>query len=332
MMEKIPKGFKPTSILIAGLVLFLIGFAQADFKLSGLSTAKPYDEKVYTDDNVTQITVQDDNVPVEFAAYDENYVSVRYFENKEYQYRIENKNGRLSFEKLDYNKWYDHLFSFEWDVQDIKLVVYVPKSFQGAVAIKTSNGDIDFDGVHTAETTLSTSNGKVTVRDADIQGNLEVKTSNGKVRVDSVNVQANGNAKIRTSNSGVECTGLQTSTIEVKTSNGTVSMKDTTAALDVVVSTDSGRIVLDRVAAAQNVVADTSNSSIELSGAEVGKSISCTTSNGKITGTIVGRIEDFSITSHTSNGENNLPKKTDNGAKTANFRTSNSDIDIQFRQ
>ena len=324
------KVFVPASILIAGLVLFFVGFAMAGFQLEELSTAIPYEEKTYTDEHVASIVVKDSNVPVEFAVSKENRVTVRYFENEEYQYTIENQNGRLSIEKANHRKWYLHMFSFEWATQDVKLVVMVPESFQGDVAISTSNGQIDFSDGHVAKATLSTSNGRITVQNAETMGNLEVKTSNGRISLDRV--KAGGDAQLVTSNANIEVTELTASNIDVKSSAGNISINNTTAALDIKVKSSNGQVVLDQVSAARNVNADTSNSGIKLTKLNVGRSVSCGTSNGKISGTIVGRMEEFSITSSTTNGDNNLPKKTDNGEKNANFKTSNSDIEIAFEK
>ena len=91
------------------------------------------------------------------------------------------------------------------------------------------------------------------------------------------------------------------------TSNGSVEMVD---------------VIADAVHAA------TSNAAIRVDHIDAG-SYELYTSNGAVSGVMPGKMEDYAISSHTSNGKNSLPENTF-GAIPFKVRTSNGAIRIAF--
>ena len=69
---------------------------------------------------------------------------------------------------------------------------------------------------------------------------------------------------------------------------------------------------------------------ILLENAAVGDTLSLTAKNGDITGTIVGRYEEFAIYTERKKGESNLPEQKTEGEKTLHVSSNNGDIDLSF--
>ena len=96
--------------------------------------------------------------------------------------------------------------------------------------------------------------------------------------------------------------------MDVKSSNGTLSARQVTAGDKLIMITSNGRISIDEAASAV----------FELS-----------TSNSSISGSVKGKRSDYTITSGTSNGDNNLGTGG-KGALVLTAHTSNGNINIRF--
>lgn len=157
---------------------------------------------------------------------------------------------------------------------------------------------------------LKTSNGNVSVNDVSLTGSMIATTSNGKIAV-----------------SNSTFTGM----FNLTSSNGEIKLEDV-AAKELSLQTNNGKIRLTKVSSEENLSARSSNSGIYIERIFAGKGIKLETSNGKISGSIDDAIRNFSITSHTSNGTNNLPSDLPGGSKELYAKTSNGKIDIKFEQ
>lgn len=93
------------------------------------------------------------------------------------------------------------------------------------------------------------------------------------------------------------------------TYNGSASISGviSNGALDI--ATSNGRLYLDRISF---------------------NSIIAESKNGSVSGVLAGSMDDYSISSHTANGSNNLPEEKAGGAKSLDARTYNGRIDITF--
>lgn len=317
------------SMFVAGLLIFIVGFASVGFDLARISTESAYIEKEFTElEEVTQIQVSTQNHAVEFVSTKEEQLHIRYFENEENTFLIENNGGHLRIEMKNNLKWYNRFFMFDLNSQDKKMVISVPESFKGEIDVKNSNGDIDFFSVQMQKMTVRNSNGKIVVSGLSITEELDAKTSNSSIRIE--NIQIGGNMKLTNSNGEITLRDADIDGKSIyKTSNSSINLVDLSGE-NFDLQTNNGKISLENITAQREILAKTSNSSIFLDHVDVEESISCTNSNGSIKGTIVGAMQDFSITSHTSNGNNNLPSDTNKGEKKAHFKTSNSSIQVNF--
>ena len=140
-----------------------------------------------------------------------------------------------------------------------------------------------------------------------------------------------GSIEADTSNGSVEAAGLSTeANLYLETSNAKIQLKNVHTTGKAALKTTNGKITLENVSAEKKLTADTSNADIEVKAISA-PGIFLDTSNGDIEGTILGSLNDYTISSHTSNGSNNLPASYNAGPGELSVTTSNADIEILFR-
>lgn len=117
--------------------------------------------------------------------------------------------------------------------------------------------------------------------------------------------------------------------LKVNTSDGRINISQVKAS-DILLSTSDGRITISEVNCS-NIKAKTSDGSIVVDQLDALKSIALSTSDGSIKGTLCGNVNDYSISSKTSDGSNNLPE-TSGGSKLLKVQTSDGSIKIYFEK
>lgn len=178
-------------------------------------------------------------------------------------------------------------------------------------------------------------------------GDLTVRNSNARVGVEGLfNLSK---VDVRTSNASVGLTGLKANEIIAASSNGRVVGDSVECAADLKLSTSNGTLRANNVKCGGHLAMTTSNGSVEMvdviadavyaatSNAAIrvdhiaAGSYELSTSNGSVSGVMPGKMEDYAICSHTSNGKNSLPENTF-GAIPFKVRTSNGAIRIAFAE
>lgn len=333
--------------LVAGLVIFGIGFWIADFNIKNLSCEEEYTEKTYDSSemyNAIVVTEEDTNVDIVKSEDDSFHIS--YFENEKRQYEINDSNDTLTLTVEDKHNWRDYVINLNFNEK--KTTIEVPEAFYGKIFTQTSNCDISISDVKTTDIETITSNDDVNISEVTCDGTLTATSSNGNIDIEKT--QIGGNAELKTSSNkmyitDVVCNGTLNATnsnadiivdntqiesdAKFKTSNNDIELTNTTCG-NLIVDTDNGNVDLSNVLSKTFLNITTSNDDVTFNSVEFGKGLDCKNSNGNVKGTIVGEAKDFSITSKTSNGDNNLPEKFIAGEKIMKIKTSNDDIEIQF--
>lgn len=296
-------------MLVSGILLLVIGYSIAGFNIKNISAEGEYMEKTYeSGSNITSVVVDDSNTGVEIKTSSDNRLHMTYYENEKEVYEITEENGTLHVKKKIIKKW--DLDFFNFDLKKKSLAISVPSGFDGSVWIKTSNGGIVADGMKVSEMKLRTSNGKIDAKNITSADFLEAQTSNGSVTVSDCTAAAE--VTCITSNSKVELNRVECESAQTESSNGGITVTS--------------------VNAKGSVDAKTSNGRIEFAKIEFGSELSLSTSNNGIRGEIDGRLADYTVTSRTSNGKNNLPESMKGGSKKISATTSNGSIDINFSE
>lgn len=273
-------------LIIAGLIVFLCGFANVGFDITKLDTNGEPIEKKYTASNGNlNINTELKNIKVILEPSRDSDIHVTYYENNTTYYDIYENNNELYIKKID--KPYNMVRIFSFEITNLSCKIYIPNGYDGEIFINTTND-------------------KVEINNIDIDGDINLKTTNDKIVL--YNIKGN--------------------TIDLKTTNGKIELNKVEGNM-IKLNTTNNKIILDNVKG-DTVKLQTTNGEIELNKVDVDSELSCLTTNDSITGTVIGNIDDFSITSKTTNDKNNLPAKSTSGDKYLSAITTNDKIKIDF--
>jgi DUF4097 and DUF4098 domain-containing protein YvlB len=154
--------------------------------------------------------------------------------------------------------------------------------------------------------TLDTSNASVNVSGLTAAGDVRIDTSNSTIEMNNVSATL---ASAHTSNGAVTLDKVIVSgTVDMRSSNSSLTARQVAAKDKLYLETSNGRVVVDQVTSA----------AIELK-----------SSNGSISGSVGGKRSDYTISSDTSNADDNLGDGG-NGPFRLTVNTSNGAINVSF--
>lgn len=254
--------------------------------------------------------------PIRVAPSGDSKVHLTYYTHPKDEYTAGVEDGVLTLNHLGKRRvraafsFSINLLLFKFNVSNGKafeeITLLLPPVFDGGVTIRNSNARVGVEGLfNLSKVDVRTSNASVGL--TGLKANeIIAASSNGRVIGDSVECAAD--LRLSTSNGSLKADNVKCGgRLVLTTSNGSVEMVDVIA--DVVhAATSNAAIRVDHIAAG----------SYELS-----------TSNGSVSGVMPGKMDDYAISSHTSNGKNSLPENTF-GAIPFKVRTSNGAIRIAF--
>lgn len=97
-------------------------------------------------------------------------------------------------------------------------------------------------------------------------------------------------------------------------------------------STTNEDISLPALAVTENITISCNGGNITFEKIDVGNGLSLTVKNGDISGTVIGRYDEFAIQSEIKKGESSLPDKKADGEKTLNVSGNHGDVNIGFTE
>jgi hypothetical protein len=178
----------------------------------------------------------------------------------------------------------------------------------------------DFDCTGGSYTVINKSKGKLRWNWSDHTPTITVmlpENYSGDVQVDTTNCyvklerfQKIGTIRCSTTNSAIMVNDISARSLSFMTTNAAIDLKE--------------------VAAAEKIEANTKNAQIGLLKVE-SPDISLQTTNALVTGTIVGREEDYTISAYTTNAVSNLQNRS-GGSKKLSVETTNAIINLNFEQ
>ena len=315
--------------IAVGLALCTTAFAVVRGDFSKLSTTSPYEEKSvsYAVGELAGITLLDRNTSVRLERSTDSEIHVTYFENAREEYRLSTSGGELRMEKVELNRWFDFI-GINFNFQDTSVVIAVPEDYKGWISLGTTNASL-------------------IASDLNLSGDLSLTSTNNAIRVTSV--ACIGHLKVETTNGGIDLVEVEAASIEGKSSNHSVVASQVKTTGDFILTTTNGGVDLDDVTAADLAVQSsnhalcakavitqgrlemrTTNGSIGVENVLPGQAVELVTTNSAIRGTILDRLEQYTIDSSTTNANKNLPDQYRAGPKSLIARTTNGKIEIDF--
>lgn len=251
-------------------------------------------EKEYEACNIKSIKVDINNSTVILKQNNNDNIKITYFTNKYCPKKIENIDGNITLEK--------DLTSQKSIMKQIigNFLIWTIHDPKTIIEIPRKCTNLKLD--------IHTNNAKALVDNITAK-NLNVKTSNGKIHISNLN---SNEVLLHTSNGGISADNTAVKSFNAKTSNGRIDLIDVNSPNKLHIKTSNGAISI------KNILSD---------------DISLVTSNGKIDGNIIGEINNYNISSKTSNGNNSLKvynNQNPNPNKNLLAHTSNGDIAVIF--
>jgi len=317
-----------STALGAGLIVMAVTAASVGFDLTRLSNSTPY---VYADYEspkaFTTIAIEDTSVAVTIGTSPDEKVHINYGENNHEKYVFDDGGACLSLTIDSTYPWFNFL---SWARPQKTLTLSLPASYEAildvsvadgsitltdlsttdVVSLETKNGAISVNNLVAKSLTLSDLNGSESIQNTTLSGKLECTNANGSITAKTVVAPAS--TKLHTASGSIDVDGLSSSSIDIETMNGHESVKNVALATDLAISNSNGWI--------------------SLSGIDVSNAITLTTSNGSISGNVKGPMSDYTISSHTGNGSNNLPSflAATTGSKSLQAQVGNGSINLTF--
>jgi len=192
---------------------------------------------------------------------------------------------------------------------DEGIEIALPADCRVRVEAITSNARVSAEGVCFAEPLkLGSSNAPVAMTNVSCDKEITVRTSNGRIALEGVNAGSAG----------------------LNTSNGPISLSGSTFIGGLTVTGSNGHIRLSEVTVEGALKARTSNGPVRLEGVRC-PDVTVKSSNGAVSGTLVGRREDYTVSASTVNGSVR-PATGGSGSKRLNVSTSNASVSIEFAE
>ncbi|MCX7715199.1 MAG: DUF4097 family beta strand repeat-containing protein [Clostridia bacterium] len=187
------------------------------------------------------------------------------------------------------------------------VILEIPAKYSDGIELNCENASTRVIGLVAPDSIMcNCKNGTVRIIDTNATV-LYAKTSNYRVTVTNVNVVKDVN--VSTSSASIDLNKVLAESILCKTNKSEISIKDATVKNMLQASTSDGYIDFKEVS---------------------GNYIDLRTTNGRISGTIVGNINDYSINSKTTGGKSNLPN-IPFGVKRLSAVTTKENIHITFQ-
>lgn len=314
-------------IFLCGIIVTVIAFAVADWDYKKLSTRATLEERSATYDYEDQdITLLDKSTKVIINNSNDEKIHVSYQESEDLHYNITATSDIIKFEKKDDYKWYQYIFTF--DFQWPTITISLPDGYSGTLDLKTTNSRIELKNLHTEKNiTIRTTNDRVKLENIDAQ-KIDIQTTNDPVELK--NVKSAGDLKIKTTNDKVTLENVEaTGNLTIETTNDRVTLENVKAQ-KIDASTTNDKIQAKNTASIGSTELKTKNGVINITNLKSGGDIVLKTTNDRIEGTIIGKMSDYKITSKTTHGNNSLPTSKTSGTHNLTVTTTNDNINVIF--
>ena len=292
-------------VAVAGMILAAVGFAW-----SGGDVGSEHFELVDKSFPANKIDCSSPSLgsdDVHLSVTDGDEITLSYYDNGRGYYEVSLDGGELKIKRnVVRGRWYENI-RVGFGETCGRVEIGLPEKYSGELELHAGSGDIELDGVSTIEAlSVAAGSGSVSLENVSCLGDISVSTSSGELRAD----------------------GLEARSFRAESSSGDVELADVSCQNEMEIKASSGDITLDgctadeyrlRASSGDISVADGDFESAELE-----------TTSGDITARFRGGMEDYSIRSGTTSGDNTLPERLDGGDRRLDVTTTSGDISVYF--
>lgn len=354
----------------AGVLVCAITFMLGGFDFMNVATADKYEQKTenVSPEGLSGLAIDAEDMPLVLQLGAGPDIVVHYSVTKDDTCTVRVDEGVLSVTYRSERPWYTNVFGlFSGIARSMqKIVVEIPAAYAGEVkaattnaslkaeslpalsagsfqttngsvtlknlkadtlSASTTNASLTLDTVETEETTVSSTNGRLKLTDVVATGGLYARTTNASLSAERVEASA---ADMGTTNGSLHLADVQvTGALKGETSNAAIKLARVTAA-SAGLATKSGGVSLEDCVFAERAEARTTNASVTVSRL-ASPDIRLESTNGSIKGTLVGRMEEYSIVTNTTNASASpMSVINEQAACRLSAVTSNARIALEF--
>ena len=303
------------SLVVIGVALLSVGLIlRGEFVNSNMTTNTYEIVEDFRDVSIVGSTAK-----IRIAVADDGVCRVESYENpgKE-QYLPSVKDGVLTVERVDYRRWYMHMFDFG---KTPSLTVYLPAEQWGSLSVRVSTGDVQIaSGLFFEEIAVKGSTADVTCQ-ASAAETLKIDLSTGDIEMQGNSAK---NAELTVTTGQIEVEGFACTDLYVKVSTGDTELTDVVC--KTFTSTGStGDLELEGVMAEDySIERSTGDVTFERCDA---KKLWIKTDTGSVSGTL---LSDMIFYAKSDTGKIRVPKSTTGGS--CEITTDTGDVRISVRQ
>lgn len=357
-------------LLITGCIICGIGFSLVDFdiyKLNPEPTGKIISkEKTVEKQNIDTIHVDVHHANVTIERIEGDQFQLQYEEKEENPIKVEVTSNTLSM----YQKGKTKILHFGWmefqnnNMLNIKL--QVPSDYVGDLSVSTSYGTLkvsDITGID--ELSIENDHGDMIVSNMAVS-ELSITNAYGAIQVSDI--KSVKETSIENEHEDIEIENIEATKISLTNAYGTIAAEHIISQQDITLENEHGTLELDDIQASNfksttsycaididtmkienelriynehdNVTltnAQSKKSTFEISYGDVvlnkwmSDDITLDVEHGNITSSILGKENDYHITTNVEHGENNLAnERNKDKAKKLNVTLSYGDLDVEF--
>lgn len=286
-------------VLVAFVVVQVVGSVY----FSRLPREKQVKEFNLSDVKNISIDIEVDGFTV--VETNDDKVVFEYYVNKRHEYDVE-----LDGKTLEIDSDYNYSFFSDYSIEEYSSTLYLPKAY---------TGNFEFDGA----------TGAIYLETTHVFNDVEIEISTGLASIKNITCN---HFEVYQSTGSIEIFNITTNNLYVDSSTGNIEIKDSKMD-ELVVDQHTG---LTRITNITGLTAEIKKVTIESSTGSVkfnninALDIFITVSTGDIEGTFNDSINNYTISSHVSTGDSNLPESFGNGSKKLVVKASTGDIEIEF--
>ncbi|MCR5323662.1 MAG: DUF4097 family beta strand repeat-containing protein [Lachnospiraceae bacterium] len=244
-----------------------------------------------------------------------------------HEYDLNESEGKVSLIRRNIKSI---LWGIHYLFLDTTIEVTVPVSFEGNIELNCTSGKIELSDINAENLSSHTTSGAFRASDINLKNKAEIGNTSGSIKINTFSAK---DISASTTSGSVNMNGVNAERgIKIHTGSGSIGISDSKVSNNIDLSDHSGIIKIERVVADGDLCAHNTSGGVHFNAIDIGGNIVLKSTSGSIKGSIVGNENDYSISSKTTSGINNLRDLNNSmsGRKMLDANTTSGSIKIVF--
>lgn len=331
-------------LLCVAVVIFLTGFAMMEFDTSKLNNINLIEVDEQAEVNgLTKLEIDFDESNIAIVSSNDDFATIKGFRDERAELIITTEGDTLKISlQLDI-KWYIYIGFFNFSNERL-ITISLPKNIFEVFNIVNMSGDIDISGfnlktlkiddksgrvsavnISAATIDINCTSGKITLQNI-LSDKMDLHCTSGNTNVTSTKITGNLNAQSLSGKVYIYDTIIG-GTLTASCTSGRVEVESAEIAGEVNLRNTSGKTYITNVKCSK-LTAKSTSGGVRLSKLDA-EDINIECNSGSVTGTIIGQVSDYRISSSVNSGGSNLPSTT-TGTRSLIVKVTSGSISISF--